>query len=289
MHLLIVSGKGGTGKTTLAAALAQLSGSEMVIDCDVEASNLHLLLAENDLQRQQFSGAKIAKEQANDCRRCGLCTDYCRFGAIHDGQVDSNLCEGCGVCVYVCPENHLVLTDMVTGTCVLSQTSNGLMSRAEMEPGAEGSGKLVTEIRRQGRLAVPNAQLTLLDGPPGLGCAVIASMTGCQLALVVAEASLAGLSDARRILALLNQMEVEALLCINRYDINLEASLEIEQLCDQQQIPLVGKIPHDPMVRRAQRHNQSVLEYPTSPAAQAIFALWKELRSRIAKQGGSIE
>ncbi|HBK84819.1 MAG TPA: (4Fe-4S)-binding protein [Firmicutes bacterium] len=284
MDLLIVSGKGGTGKTTLAATFSQLSNSKMIIDCDVEASNLHLLLARDDLERHPFSGAKLAQPLDNECTACGLCTATCRFGAIDNGIVDALRCEGCGACVFVCPVDHLVLQDATTGATVLSATDYGLMSRAEMEPGAEGSGKLVTEIRRQGRLATKDVPLTLLDGPPGIGCAVIASMTGCQLALVVAEASLSGLSDAERIIDLLQQMDVQTLLCINRADISPELTKQLEQLCSNKDISLVGEIPYDPVVREAQRQGRSLLDYPESPATKAIVAIWDRLSEAIGEE-----
>lgn len=284
MDLLIVSGKGGTGKTTLAATFSQLSGGELIIDCDVEASNLHLLLARGDLERHPFSGAKLAKEVNNECTSCGLCTATCRFGAIDNGIVDALRCEGCGACVFVCPVDHLVLEDATTGETILSATDYGRMSRAEMEPGAEGSGKLVTEIRRQGRLAAKDVPCTLLDGPPGIGCAVIASMTGCQLALVVAEASLSGLSDAERIIDLLQQMAVQTLLCINRADISPELTKQLEQLCESKGVSLAGKIPYDSVVREAQRQGRSLLDYLESPATKAILAIWDRLNEAIGEE-----
>lgn len=287
MEFLIVSGKGGTGKTTLAAVFAQLASSELVVDCDVEASNLHLLLARSEKSRQQFSGAKLATATANECIECGLCTSTCRFDAIENGKVDGLRCEGCGACVYVCPVDHLVLEDKITGETVLSTTDYGLMSRAEMEPGEEGSGKLVTEIRRLGRLAAMEAPLTLLDGPPGIGCAVIASMTGVQMALVVAEASLSGLSDAERIIQLLQQMDVKTMLCINRADVSPELTQRLEQLCSEKGVILVGKIPYDKTVVEAQRQGRSLLEYPDSEATKAILAVWARLQGTIGGNNGN--
>lgn len=284
MQLLIVSGKGGTGKTTLAATFAQLANSQLIIDCDVEASNLHLLLARSEKRRQPFSGAKVATELANECIQCGKCTSTCRFGAIQNGEVDDRRCEGCGACVFICPVQHLALSDIITGETILSSTDFGLLSRAEMEPGAEGSGKLVSEVRRQGRLAAGAVSLTLLDGPPGIGCAVIASMTGCQMALVVVEASLSGLRDAERIIDLLQQMQVATSLCINRADVSPELTASLERLCADKAITLVGKIPYDPIVQMAQRQGHSLLDYPDSPATEAVLAVWERLQMQIGEE-----
>ncbi|HHW98487.1 MAG TPA: 4Fe-4S binding protein [Firmicutes bacterium] len=285
MQLLIVSGKGGTGKTTLAATFAQLATSQLIIDCDVEASNLHLLLARAEESRQPFSGAKIATALENACIMCGKCTSVCRFGAIQKGEVDWRRCEGCGACVYICPAEHLALSETITGETIVSATDFGLLSRAEMEPGAEGSGKLVTEIRRRGELAAKSAAHTLLDGPPGIGCAVIASMTGCQMALVVAEASLSGLKDAERIIDLLQQMRVVTSLCINRADVSPELTARLERLCADKTIPLMGKIPYDPVVQIAQRRGHSLLDYPDSPATKAVLAVWEQLQMKMGVNG----
>ena len=284
MQLLIVSGKGGTGKTTLAATFAELAESGLVIDCDVEASNLHLLLAEAERERQSFAGAKIATTTPQDCIKCGKCTSVCRFGAVKDGVVDDRRCEGCGACVFVCPLQHLILSPEITGETVLSTTSFGLLSRAEMEPGAEGSGKLVTEIRRQGRLAARGVPFTLLDGPPGIGCAVIASMTGCQMALVVAEASISGLHDAERITDLLQQMQIATCLCINRADVNPELTARLRSLCEDRGLALIGEIPYDSTVGAAQRRSQSLLDYPESPATKAMLAVWRQLQLKIGRR-----
>lgn len=285
MQLLIVSGKGGTGKTTIAATFAELSSSRLIVDCDVEASNLHLLLGRKEEARESFSGASVAKALANECLACGKCTEVCRFAAIDEGLVDILRCEGCGACVYICPAEHLALEQVITGDTVLQATSTGLMSRAEMNPGAEGSGKLVTEIRRQGRLAMREASLTLLDGPPGVGCAVIASMTGCQMALVVAEASLSGYNDAKRIIELLRQMRVQSYLCINRADISPAETERLQDFCDKIGIDVVGRIPYDPLVGKAQSQGLSLLDFPDSPATRAIVAVWEHLQQEIKDRG----
>ena len=278
MQLLVVSGKGGTGKTTLAATFTELGSVPLVVDCDVEASNLHLLLSGKERERRPFSGAKLAHELDNECIKCGICTETCRFSAIVDGQVDPLRCEGCGACVFVCPVEHLALQEAITGDTILAGTAFGLLSRAEMEPGAEGSGKLVTEIRRRGRLAAPGAELTLLDGPPGIGCAVIASMTGCRLALVVAEASLSGLRDAERILLLLKEMRVKACLAVNKADVSPEYTAQLAALAKEKGIPVIGFIPFDPSVQEALRKGESLLAYPESPACRAIVAAWGDLQ-----------
>ena len=279
MQLLIISGKGGTGKTTIAAALSELAQCDMVVDCDVEAANLYLLLQEREVRRASFEGSKKAQVDSSRCIECGACTEACRFGAINNGMVEPLRCEGCGLCVYLCPEQALHLIPQQTGEVVLSDTKWGSMVWADMIVGADGSGKLVTELRNQAKGA--EHALAVLDGSPGIGCTVMASITGCDAALIVTEPTYSGLSDLSRISSLLKQFRVPSFVCINRYDLSLELTSELVKYCEAEGILLVGKIPYDPTVREAIGSLQGILAYPESPASQAIHHMWKSLLNDI--------
>jgi len=281
MQLVVISGKGGTGKTTIAAALAAMFACQMTVDCDVDAANLQLLLGGKDLTREDFSGAKQAKLDSIRCKCCNRCGEACRFGAIRHGVVDDLLCEGCGACVHVCTQDALTLVDQVTGSVLLTQTTFGLLSRAEMLPGADGSGKLVTKVRAQGFQAADDPELIILDGPPGIGCPAIATLTGCDAALVVLEPSYSGQHDFLRLLKLLRRFDIKAFACINRCDLSPELCQEITNTCAREEVPVIGMVPFDPLVNEAQRETKTILAYETSPAKEAIHAMGNRLRKLI--------
>lgn len=281
MQLVVISGKGGTGKTTIAAALAELFACQMTVDCDVDAANLQLLFGGKDLATEDFSGAKQAKLANSRCKSCNRCGEVCRFGAIRHGVVDDLLCEGCGACAHVCPQQALTLVEQVTGHVLLTETAFGLLSRAEMLPGADGSGKLVTKVRAQGFQAAADPELIILDGPPGIGCPAIATLTGCDAALVVLEPSYSGQHDFLRLLQLLRRFDVKAFACINRCDLSPELCQEISQTCAREEVPVIGLIPFDPLVSEAQRETKTILAFETSPAKEAIYAMWNRLRKLI--------
>ncbi len=281
MQLVVISGKGGTGKTTIAAALAELFTCPMTVDCDVDAANLQLLLGGQDLAAEEFSGAKQAQLDSSLCLACNRCGSACRFDAIEHGVVSSLHCEGCGVCVHVCPQHALTLVDQVTGSVLLTETAFGLLSRAEMLPGADGSGKLVTKVRAQGFQATDDPGLIILDGPPGISCPAIATLTGCDAALVVLEPSYSGQHDFLRLLRLLRRFGIKAFACINRHDLSPELCQEISQTCAREEVPVIGMIPFDPLVSEAQRETKTILAYEASPAKEAIYTMWNRLRKLI--------
>jgi len=281
MQLVVISGKGGTGKTTIAAALAELFACRMTVDCDVDAANLQLLLGGEDLAEESFSGAKRAQLDSSRCQSCNRCGDVCRFGAILHGMVDDLLCEGCGACVHVCSQHALTMADQVTGRVLLTETPFGLLSRAEMFPGADGSGKLVAKVRAQGFQAAESAELVILDGPPGIGCPAIATLTGCDAALVVLEPSYSGQHDFLRLLKLLRRFEIKTYACINRHDLSPQLCQEISQTCTGEEVPVIGLIPFDPLVSEAQREAKTILAYEASPAREAIHTMGKRLQKLI--------
>ncbi|SKC63161.1 ATP-binding protein [Maledivibacter halophilus] len=276
MQLVIISGKGGTGKTTIASSLASLGKTRLKIDCDVDASNLHLILGGKDIEEDDFIGAKIAKIDPRKCVKCSNCVEVCRFGAIKDFVVDELACEGCGACRIACLYDAIHLEDEVIGKTIITDDSSGILSRAEMEIGAEGSGKLVTEVREKAMKYKENDELIILDGSPGIGCAVMASVTGCDLALIVVEPTQSGLEDFKRVLSLCKSFDLKSLVCINKFDINNEITEKIESFCNWENIQVVGKIPFDDNVKVALNELKPLVNYD-GPASDEIKKMWEKI------------
>lgn len=287
MQLVVISGKGGTGKTTIAASFACLSRLDTIkVDCDVDAANLHLMFEGSDTERTDFYGAKVAEISYEKCINCGNCLEVCRFGAIqlNDGQttVDPLKCEGCGACKIVCNVNAVTLEYEVTGTTIITQTKKGLISRAEMIPGAEGSGKLVTKVRQVADSIKSNDQCDILiDGSPGVGCSVMASITGCDYCIIVTEPTQSGFEDFKRIYELTQHFGVKGFAIINKYDINQLISNKIEKFCLSCNIQLIGKIPFDNKVGLSINEGIPIINYTKSIAGQKIIEIWNELRPKL--------
>lgn len=277
MQLVVISGKGGTGKTTIASSLISLSNAAIKVDCDVDASNLHLVLNGNDIEENTFIGAKLAKIDLDRCKKCYKCVDVCRFNAIEDFVVDELICEGCGACKIVCQFDAIHLNDEVTGKTIITEDNIGILSRADMEIGAEGSGKLVTEVRKNAMEYQKSDELIILDGSPGIGCAVMASITGCDIALIVTEPTQSGLEDFMRVLAVCRFFGVKPMVCINKFDINEEITKEIEGFCNEDGICLVGKIPFDEYVKKSVNDMKPLVIYD-SPAAKEIKNMWSKIK-----------
>lgn len=278
MQLVIISGKGGTGKTTVASSLINISKAKIKVDCDVEAPNLHLILKGIDIQKNNFIGAKIAKIDLSKCQKCLECINVCRFNAINEDNfvVDDLLCEGCGACKIVCKYNAISLEDEVTGKTIITEDNFGILSRAEMEIGAEGSGKLVTEVRKNAMEYKNNNGLIILDGTPGIGCAVMASITGCNFALIVTEPTQSGLEDFKRVLSVCKIFEVKTMVCINKFDLNEKINSKIEAFCIKENIPVVGKIPFDECVKKSVNEMKPLTNYDC-PAAKEIKNMWNKI------------
>jgi MinD superfamily P-loop ATPase len=280
-QLVVTSGKGGTGKTTVTASLIALAGRMVIADADVEAPNQHLLLNPQVLEKKDYVGAKIAVKDPEKCDQCGKCEEYCRFNAIEDMEVDPTRCEGCGVCAFVCPTGALRLEDDVTGVTMTSQTEYGSFSHALLGIGAEGSGKLVTEVRKNAENMMKDEPLLLIDGPPGIGCPVIASLTGADLALIVTEPSASGKHDLERIYKVTQHFGVDALVCINKWDLSPESSKNIVKYCEDEGIELVGKIPFDPDVLDIFKQRQPVENLLKTSAGEAIADIWGNVRKHL--------
>jgi len=287
-QITVVSGKGGTGKTTIAASFAALAHDIVIADCDVDAPDLHLLLNPEIVETQQFKGSKLAVVDETKCVECGLCRKSCRFDAItSDFQVDPLLCEGCGVCVVVCPEEAISLKERISGYAFISKTSYGTMSHARLNPGEANSGKLVTLVRHNARQTAEkeNCDLVLIDGPPGIGCPVIASVSGVDVGLVVAEPTMSGIHDLERVLKLLNHFHVTPSVCINMYDINRNNTERIVEFCEKNKLEVAGKIPFDPIVTEAMVAGKTIVEHsPNSRVSQEIEIAWKKVISALKNE-----
>ncbi|MBA7713994.1 Iron-sulfur cluster carrier protein [subsurface metagenome] len=280
--MTILSGKGGTGKTTITASFAALSSNAVFADCDVDASNLHLLLKPEVKETIVFKGLNLAVIDPERCTQCGLCEEKCRFNAIHDFTVDSIHCEGCKVCVQVCPVQAIDFVERICGHAYISETEYGPMSHARLIPGMENSGKLVTLVRQNAnKLAEEGGhELVLADGPPGIGCPVIASLADIDHGLVVVEPTLSGIHDLKRALQLLDHFKVKPLVCVNKHDLNDENTTAIQEFCSVEGIDMVGLVPFDLEVTKAMVAGSPVVEYePDSPASEAIKKMWERLAS----------
>lgn len=291
---VILSGKGGTGKTTVAAALADVASRDaclVLADADVDAANLELLLDPTPVQTHEFVGGRKARIEPDTCTGCGVCASVCRFEAVRardDGyMVDPIACEGCAACYYSCPSRAIAMLDNVDGTWSQSDTRIGPLFHARLTPGESNSGKLVSQVKQAAMLAgrAARADLLLVDGPPGVGCPVIAALTGAHMALIVTEPTVSGAHDLRRVVGLARHFRVPTAVCLNKADLNPEQAEAIAAACEAESLPLVGAIPFDESVMRATVSRRPVTALGDGPAAEAIRRLWGVLRPRLADRG----
>ena len=287
-QITVLSGKGGTGKTTVTAAFAVLAKKAVVADCDVDAPDLHMLLHPEIIETQEFKGSKLAFIDEAKCAKCGLCREKCRFNAItEDFKVDPFSCEGCGVCTIICPANAITLTERISGHAYISRTKFGFMSHAMLTPSEANSGKLVTLVRQNSKILAKKESIDLIviDGPPGIGCPVIASVTGVDAGLVVAEPTMSGIHDLKRALQLLAHFDVLQFVCVNMYDINNDNTEKIESFCKENNVGVVGKIPFSPKVTEAMVDGKTIIEYsPRSVVAKEIEAVWEKISVLISEK-----
>lgn len=278
-QLLILSGKGGTGKTTIASAFITLSMAKAYADCDVDAPNLHLIMGQNvQPERTDYNGMPKAEIDADQCMECGLCKENCRFDAIsHENgfQVDPFACEGCGVCEAVCPAGAVSLKPDVAGELMLYADNNKVFSTAQLQMGSGTSGMLVTEVKKQmNTTAGPDTTLAVIDGSPGIGCPVIASLSGVDMVLIVAEPSISGISDMERIIKTAETFQTKIGVCINKYDTNPANAERIEKFCMEKGLPFTGKIPFDPEVVTATNNGLAIVDVdcPSGFAVKKVFS-----------------
>jgi MinD superfamily P-loop ATPase len=283
IELVVLSGKGGAGKTTVAAAIAGLaSESVLLADTDVDAPNLQILLAPSLLESRPFIGGAKAVVDQTRCTDCGVCANICAFESITetpDGVIVEE-CEGCGVCARFCPSGAIEMVEERCGTIFVSESRFGPMVHAELYPGADNSGKLVAAVRElaRSRARACGCDLIIVDGPPGIGCPVISSVTGADLALVVADPSLSGLHDLDRTLELTRHFGIPTLICINRYNVWEEGVHKIEGIAGE--LPIVGRIREDATIDDAQRNKKTPIEYG-SKASRDLSNLWTQIRQRM--------
>jgi len=251
-QLLIISGKGGTGKTTIAGAFIKLSGAKAFADCDVEAPNMHLLLNKGYIcSSSAYYGLDTAMIDPDRCNGCGRCLELCRFSAVSSGEtyaIDPRLCEGCALCMEFCPAEAISMKKQQAGRLELCRSEDGrkIFSGAELNTGSGTSGKLVAEVKNQLKKKAGAAETAVIDGPPGTGCPVIASLNEADMALIVTEPSVSGINDMKRVLDTLKNFKTKAAVCINKYDMNTEKSEEIKAFCRKEGVRYTGRIPFDP-------------------------------------------
>jgi MinD superfamily P-loop ATPase len=283
-QLTIISGKGGTGKTSIAAAFASLAKDAVFADCDVDAADLHLILKPKIKKTMNFHGLKIASIKRNVCTICKNCYEHCRFNAI-DKEINiiKESCEGCGVCEYVCPVDAIQMVDRDSGYSYTSETRFGPMAHAKLKTAEEASGKLVTVVRNNAiKLGEENKKdLIVIDGPPGIGCPVISSISGVDLVLVVTEPTLSAIHDLERILGVAHHFQIPAVVCINKYDINVDNTGQIENYCKSNNIDIVGKLPYDNIVTDAMIHEKTVVEYSKGDFSDMIIDMWNTVEGRV--------
>ena len=280
-EMIVISGKGGTGKTSVMAAFASLANGKVLCDADVDAADLHLIMAPDVQERQTFQSGNTAVINKDKCTECGLCKELCRWDAISgEFQVDSIACEGCGVCVYFCPEEAIDFPMDTCGEWFVSDTRFGPMVHARLGIAEENSGKLVTLVRKEAqKLAeAKNLDLILTDGPPGVGCPVIASIGGADAVLIVTEPTVSGVHDMERVVQLAEHFRMPATVCINKFDINIEMSMEIERFSQNKGLTFLGRIPFDPIFTKAMVQGQTIYEYNSdSNAGRAVGQIWEKI------------
>ncbi len=282
-QLTIISGKGGTGKTTITSAFAHLAENVVLADSDVDAADLHLILEPEIEHQEPYSGGCIAFIDRSKCTQCGSCVDRCRFDAINNFVVDRVSCEGCTFCTYVCPEDAIVMKEQVSGNWFVSSTREGTMVHAKLGIAEDNSGKLVSVVRQKAKeiAEAEKNDMVIIDGPPGIGCPVIASITGADMVLVVTEPTLSGLHDLERVLDTAKHFKIKSLVCINKFDINPENSARIENTCRDRGIMVVGRIPYNKNVTAAMINRKSVAEFDCGEVSSEVRKMWSKVSAAL--------
>jgi MinD superfamily P-loop ATPase len=285
-ELVVISGKGGTGKTSIVASFAALAENQVVADCDVDAADLHLLLEPRIKEQAEFFSSQSAVIDPQRCTQCGICREVCRYGAIDEEYViDPIACEGCGVCVHFCPQEAVELRENRSGEWFISETRFGPLVHARLGIAEENSGKLVALVRdkAKGIAQRDGRELILVDGAPGIGCPVISSITGATAVLVVTEPTLSGIHDMKRVVDLARHFQIPVFVCINKFDLNPELTAEVESFCREGDLKLAGKVPYDPVVTKAMVQGRTVVEYSSGVVAKEIEKMWRRIGYHLAE------
>jgi len=280
-QIVVISGKGGTGKTVVTGSLAALARNKIMVDCDVDAADLHLLLHPTVKERHEFRSGQTAVINEKLCKKCGECISVCRFGAIKpDFSIESFSCEGCALCSHICPNGAIHMEENTAGEWFVSDTRYGPFVHAKLGIAEENSGKLVAKIRQIAKELAEKQALdyVIIDGPPGIGCPVIASLSGVDCALIVTEPTLSGLHDARRVIEVAKHFNIPVKLVVNKYDLNTAVTEKIEAFCRDQEIPVIGKISFDKTVVEALVEGKTIIDYATCQAADEVKDIWEGLR-----------
>jgi len=284
-ELIVISGKGGTGKTSLMSAFASLAENKVLCDADVDAADLHLITAPDVREQHDFQGGNTAVIRADQCTQCGLCRDMCKWNAISEEfEVDAIACEGCGVCVYFCPEKAIDFPLNTCGEWFISDTRFGPMVHARLGIAEENSGRLVSLVRKEARdlAETKKLEMILTDGPPGVGCPVIASIGGASAVLIVTEPTVSGRHDMERVVALAHHFRVPVMVCVNKSDLNLETTQQIEVFSKENGAECVGRIPFDPVFTHAMVRGQTLFEYDgASQVGETVREIWEKVRERL--------
>jgi len=284
-ELVVLSGKGGTGKTSIVGSFATLAKNKVLADCDVDAADLHLLIQPVTKEKHEFWSGQVAFIDKQKCDQCGLCQELCRFNAIKGYRVNTTSCEGCGLCSRICPTEAITMKETMAGHWLISDSKYGTLVHAKLGITQENSGKLVALVRQQARQKAEEEGVDYIisDGPPGIGCPVISSLSGADLALLVTEPTLSGMHDLERVLGVCYHFGIKALVCINKYDINEDNTHQIETYCSNQGIEVAAKIPFDDVVTTAMVKGLPVVEYGDGEVSRKIELLWHRVAGQLAK------
>jgi len=284
-EVVVLSGKGGTGKTSIVGSFAAIARNKVLADGDVDAADLHLLLQPTVPDEHEFWSGQVAVIDREKCTRCGLCQELCRFKAIEDFRVDTASCEGCGFCSNICPAEAITMAENLAGHWSISDTRYGPLVHARLGIAQENSGKLVATVRQQAREMAERLELDYIitDGPPGIGCPVISCLSGADLALVVTEPTLSGIHDLERVLGVCHHFGIPAMVSINKYDINEGNTHQIEGYCLSQGVEVANRIPFDNIVTEAIGRGLPVVEYARNGVSHQIEALWEIVSKSLIK------
>lgn len=286
MEVAIISGKGGTGKSSISAAFATLSEQVLLADCDVDAANLYIIFSPTHNEEQVYIAGQTAVINYDKCTHCGLCMNYCRFEAISNNngriEISETSCDGCQLCSRICPQNAISMVDNDKSRMYSGDFRNGKMVYGRLAPGEENSGKLVNMVREKAKQIAAENKLNhiVIDGPPGIGCAVISSVTGVDHVLIVTEPTISGLHDLKRTLEMVSKFSIKPWVLVNKFDLNADMTNEIEKFCNQNDISIAGRLPFDSVVVDAMVNCKSIVEWaPTSVLSETLKSIWNKIIS----------